>query len=599
MATNPTKPNATKKISELDSAESLSGSELIPIVQGSTTRKATMDQIGQKAIERVRPELDGVIEDFTEEGNAVLAGLGYLPPVPYASGLNVDSTRFTVIRDGQVYAPAAPVPFTTGTWSAGQWRLVQGVAGTDLAASYGAAMVGFQQSGTGAVARTIASKLGDIVSVKDFGAAGDNVTDDTAAIQAAIDAVYLTGGCIYFPAGHYRITSKLYLDLRGVTGAPNTNARRVNFRGAGKGNTVLKTNTDNITCLHIQGDNPLTTGSHSYALIEGISFGGNSPTARTCNGLRLQDLAYLTVRDVSFHNLNADIVNDGCLSSAFTGVVFNESTKGILANPGASGPHSNVYTDCEFRNLTSLAYDGFTTMSGATFVNCRVESCGTQGDSATGGMIFRMSGSAGEAGPTFIGGYIEGNKGGFDIKIEESGSQRVNANFFGVIFNRVAGDRYVTNNIVTVGDVDLNTGGCTFTSYNTYIPDAGRKYLSLSAGTRFRDFGNRYEDAIEAPTLSQSLPYAGWVDGSLGAAVVGTLPNGWTVTHSGVGLFTVTHNLGHTDYAVVATTCGTINTNVQRIVKNSSNFQVKVVTTTDTNADDDFSFFLNILKPNR
>lgn len=61
-----------------------------------------------------------------------LRRLGYKAPVPYASGLAVDSALFTVSHDDVIYAPdPSLVPFTTGAWNAAQWRPVQNTANTN------------------------------------------------------------------------------------------------------------------------------------------------------------------------------------------------------------------------------------------------------------------------------------------------------------------------------------------------------------------------------------------------------------------------------------------------------------------------------------
>ena len=87
--------------------------------------------------------------------------------------------------------------------------------------SKGSSLVGFFPEGVGAVGRTGQDKLRDVVSVKDFGAIGNGIVDDTAAIQAALDAYkdliqtgsasYSGGVTVHFPKGIYLISSRLKL----------------------------------------------------------------------------------------------------------------------------------------------------------------------------------------------------------------------------------------------------------------------------------------------------------------------------------------------------------------------------------------------------
>lgn len=89
---------------------------------------------------------------------------------------------------------------------------------------------GFIQAGTGAQQRTVESKLQDVVSVKDFGAVGDGVADDTVAIQNAVNAA--NGGTLYFPKpqNSYLLNSSISKPSDGISTLMDPG---VTFSGAG------------------------------------------------------------------------------------------------------------------------------------------------------------------------------------------------------------------------------------------------------------------------------------------------------------------------------------------------------------------------------
>lgn len=171
---------------------------------------------------RIKQTLQGAMASIALAADAVMAGLGYSPPVTYVAGLNITLRSQTVAYSGNTYAPnSVDLPFvTSGTFEVAKFRLVQGVTATDLAASFGSALVGFIQTGIGAVVRSIQAKLRERVSIADYGngtGLGD-VEKDTAAILAAVAAVkqafYDKGtACLHFPTPQvpYRINKTVDL----------------------------------------------------------------------------------------------------------------------------------------------------------------------------------------------------------------------------------------------------------------------------------------------------------------------------------------------------------------------------------------------------
>lgn len=90
---------------------------------------------------------------------------------------------------------------------------------TALATSTGSTSIGFLQAGTGATLRTVQDKLRDIVSVKDFGAVGDDVANDLTEIQAAINSgapvISVTRGTYNLGGGTLTVPDGITISLDG------------------------------------------------------------------------------------------------------------------------------------------------------------------------------------------------------------------------------------------------------------------------------------------------------------------------------------------------------------------------------------------------
>ena len=142
------------------------------------------------------------------------------------------------------------VTFTEGLAAGDNIQFVWGVP--SVLAEVPAERSTYLPAGAGAVTTTVQNKLREVVSVKDFGAVGDGITDDTAAIQAAIDSVYTAGGgMVYMPEGTYAVSAtaspeswEVYAAGAVVQPLPSGSCcliirNRVYLRGAGMNTTTI------------------------------------------------------------------------------------------------------------------------------------------------------------------------------------------------------------------------------------------------------------------------------------------------------------------------------------------------------------------------
>ena len=235
----------------------------------------------------------------------------------------------------------------------------------------------------------------NVVNVRDFGAKGDGVADDTAAIEAA--TAEAAGKCLFFPAGTY-LTSK------GLRIPSNTCVR-----GENRYNTTIRLTSDafNCPCISTAGINdtdPYATQECAGIIIENLTADGNGTRDASGSAAQYGSAICLTnCHDVIVRNCRAINGRLHCLdvmscyyggpvaddSIYYTGASYNIVIDNVIAaNPVLDDCITTHYSHnivinnclCYHDSLDGLAYNqvGIEIDDGSYDVhvsNCYVHTC--------------------------------------------------------------------------------------------------------------------------------------------------------------------------------------------------------------------------------
>jgi hypothetical protein len=254
-----------------------------------------------------------------------------------------------------------------------------------------ASQVRYKLVAAAAAVRSLLSKLADTVSVKDFGAVGDGVADDTAAIQAAIDFVEVSGGDLYFPAGKYKITAQLIV----------SSLYPVNLIGATYGQfwTPATPGSALIPGANITGSMILYTAPNSgvranhgggnvrnLAFIDITGVGSTVGTRTMTAALELNDFVTSSVQNCVFQ-----WINGSAIKGEF--VVMSTVADSIIRYCGAVGKPACYFPSTDaakpaqsFKfhgNRVEVCNDASYVSFGANSINCRLWGNGFEADTAS------------------------------------------------------------------------------------------------------------------------------------------------------------------------------------------------------------------------
>jgi len=210
------------------------------------------------------------------------------------------------------------------------------------------------------------------ISVKDFGAKGDGVTDDTIAIQAAITSLQTTGGCVCIPTGTYVVSNTITIPSKvSVTGSGTASTvisatlAMTNLQDVFYANGSSFVSLSNLSILgNTNGTNGAGSGIH-------LKSGSNNKVSNvyientTQAGIRLEEQndSSVTLCTLSFCGRTGYTDNHGIMVYSVAGsVVPNYSVK-ITNNTIRSSFRKGITTYAPNASIYDLLIDGNTVTS--------------------------------------------------------------------------------------------------------------------------------------------------------------------------------------------------------------------------------------------
>ena len=310
----------------------------------------------------------------------------------YIDGVYQNKDTFSISGSTLTFSEAPPlnsaIEFIVGS-------AVTSISGDSSAITY-------NQGSTGSVERTVKSKLQEYVTVKDFGAVGDGVVDDTTAFQAAIDYCKTSGLILHVNAGTYKLTSTLDMNdgydnavsLVGMGGFSNEpvlefqDGVEIGVKVRNSKNTLIqdiKVNISNVTsndCVAILWG-AVWHSKMSNVIVQGA--GNTDPASNpTQYGIALRPTYNGTVTSrasaVDLEALSpAQGINQGVYWNIFERLDVAGCSYGLTLYGGEGGSdprtNQNQFNSCKINgNYFNIIFDG--AGGGNTFISCTAESGG-------------------------------------------------------------------------------------------------------------------------------------------------------------------------------------------------------------------------------